>query len=742
MIIGPDGLDDKNHGRTPAIGPRVSGSDRLMKTAPTTRTAGPSGQPPRDTPAATFVWLKASGFAPIAIYAPGMKRGRDASPNDLTKGKEPMGSKWGLRDWTLEDFGREDRRCRDQVGREAGVGLCLGPGRGPDGTWPIDVEGDGPEAEESRHKLFGGEEVETLGWSSHRGGHQIFLLDSERMAAIIPGLSSFEVKNTSSPGVFKLPALPGLELRLGGWKADGTIKQAQSVVPPTPGEDGVPRRWYGALVAAPAPEAFYQVLANLTPRSQSPAGPSKPEPRRRDAVVGGAIRRYALAALERQVKEMEAALPAHRNDAINIAAYAMGRFVGAGALDRSSVEYCLSQAAIRMGKAGAESERTIQSGLDAGIAQPRDLSEVGSVAGPGSGSDRRTKEGHHPTTLTTLTTKGGRGANVVNVVNVVPQESSEESVDEPPIVVRDWPAPLEPAAHYGLIGDIVRCIAPHTEADVAGLTFMFLTAIGNLIGRTAHFTINRTNHFTNLFMVAVGRTSTGRKGTALDIVQDVVKEADATWIGRCVSGMVSGEGLIWGVRVPIYRREKEQGEYKEVLTDPGVTDKRLFVVESEFGGTLKVTSREGNNLSSVVRQAWDSGTLRSLVKNSPGHATNAHISILANITDNEAIRHLSNLEATNGFANRFLWVAVRRSRLLPDGSIIETKLVKELARKIGEIKIWMGDKPVQMERERRRRSSLAQSLSGSNGGSSWSARFDHRARSASSSSPGHHLRGP
>ena len=52
------------------------------------------------------------------------------------------------------------------------------------------------------------------------------------------------------------------------------------------------------------------------------------------------------------------------------------------------------------------------------------------------------------------------------------------------------------------------------------------------------------------------------------------KSSDRTWSNeRCVSGLVSGEGLIWGVRDPIFRREKIKGKsgpgcYEEV--DPGV----------------------------------------------------------------------------------------------------------------------------------------------------------------------------
>jgi hypothetical protein len=43
------------------------------------------------------------------------------------------------------------------------------------------------------------------------------------------------------------------------------------------------------------------------------------------------------------------------------------------------------------------------------------------------------------------------------------------------------------------------------------------------------------------------------------------------------------------------------------MTDPGVTDKRLFVVESEFANTLKVLERETNTLS--PKQSADNGAV-------------------------------------------------------------------------------------------------------------------------------------
>ena len=61
-----------------------------------------------------------------------------------------------------------------------------------------------------------------------------------------------------------------------------------------------------------------------------------------------------------------------------------------------------------------------------------------------------------------------------------------------------------------------------------------------------------------------------------------------------------------------------------------------------------------------------------MVKNSPAKATGAHISIVGHITRDELRRLLTQTESANGFANRFCWLAVKRSKCLPDGGAIDT----------------------------------------------------------------------
>jgi Protein of unknown function (DUF3987) len=239
-----------------------------------------------------------------------------------------------------------------------------------------------------------------------------------------------------------------------------------------------------------------------------------------------------------------------------------------------------------------------------------------------------------------------------------------------------WPEPLDGQAFHGIAGEIVNAIAPHTEADPAALLIQLLIGFGNLVGRGPYTAVEADRHGVNLFAALVGLSSKGRKGTSWSQIRRVLEVVDPEWArGRVQSGLSSGEGLIWSVRDRIEKQQpvKEHGrvvEYQNVVEDPGVSDKRLLAMEPELASTLRVMGRDGSTLSPLIRQGWDTGDLRVLTKNSPAISTGAHISIIGHITRDELLRYLNSTEAANGFANRFLWIASKRSKLLPEGGNI------------------------------------------------------------------------
>jgi hypothetical protein len=228
---------------------------------------------------------------------------------------------------------------------------------------------------------------------------------------------------------------------------------------------------------------------------------------------------------------------------------------------------------------------------------------------------------------------------------------------------------------YGLAGEIVDVIEPHTEADPLGLLLTVFVMFGNLIGRKTYFEADGSKHYTNLFAVLVGSTTAG-KGTSFAQIRRLFEMVDLDWSKtRIQSGLSSGEGLIYAVRNKVEGEDDDEG---------GNDDKRLLVVESEFASVLSMNRREGNTLSPVIRNLWDDGSAQTLTKNNPTSTNDAQISIIGHITPDELKHCLGRTEISNGFANRFLWLYVKRSKSLPDDSKVSDEVIDSLVLKLRE----------------------------------------------------------
>ncbi len=107
-----------------------------------------------------------------------------------------------------------------------------------------------------------------------------------------------------------------------------------------------------------------------------------------------------------------------------------------------------------------------------------------------------------------------------------------------------WPE-MDNAAFYGLAGEFVELVRPHTESDDAGLLVQFLVAAGNATGRGPYYEVEGNQHTTNLFTILVGETSKARKGTSWGRTYQLFRLVDSTWVSELLySGLSSGEGLI------------------------------------------------------------------------------------------------------------------------------------------------------------------------------------------------------
>lgn len=352
--------------------------------------------------------------------------------------------------------------------------------------------------------------------------------------------------------------------------------------------------------------------------------------------VVGQVSSYGRAALAGEAAAVASAVEGTRNCTLNKAAFKAGQLVPAGLLDGPTIVVTLAEAAAQCGLDEGEAVRTLASGLTAGMANPR-------------------------TSL--MPDNGTAAARKANEANEGPGSSLSSPSSQP------WPI-LDQAARYGLAGDIVATIEPHSEADPVALLLTLLVTVGAMVGSAPHMMADGSMHPPRFYAVLVGRTSRGRKGTAFANVRRVLEAADPDFdAGRILSGLASGEGLIAAL---------SGDDVDKVMSG----DRRRLVYEPEFARVLKVCNREGATLSAVIRDAWDRGDLHVLTRHDPLSVTGAHVCMVGHITVEELQRTLTQTEAASGFANRFLFGCVQRSKRLPSGGNLDEATIANLGQQL------------------------------------------------------------
>jgi hypothetical protein len=351
---------------------------------------------------------------------------------------------------------------------------------------------------------------------------------------------------------------------------------------------------------------------------------------------------------------------------------------------------------------GAKHARTLADALNAAGADAR-IVDVSGWAHLGNAAD-----------VADLIDNGAGRADVDALLESAPTYSPDP---EAPDVAHAAVPVLDDIALHGLAGEFVQTCRRYTEAHDAGLLCGFLVYAASCCGADpeapVHF-VGPKKHHARLYVNLVGPTGRGRKGSAWDPVEVLIEamndldDADqdsaraefdalgvqpdtASVIARPGSpnihegGLSSGEGLGFRIRDEreIGRKKPKKGESEgEPIIDPGEQDKRLLIVQPEFGGVLRMNAREGNTLSDTLRNGWDGKDLGHLTKRDTYKATRPHPNIIGNITVEELNALMDACSHFNGFSNRFLWVYVERARFMPSPPVLRPDDLRDFAHRL------------------------------------------------------------
>ena len=218
------------------------------------------------------------------------------------------------------------------------IGIATGA---KSGVWvlDVDVQHDGPETLTTLEAEHGALPV-TITASTPRGGRHYY---------------------------FKWP-VDGPEIRSSagriGAGLDGRGEGGYVVAPPSVLDAGRRYSWIrnGAHAFAEAPQWLIELAL-------PPPLPPRAEPR----PINGDVTRYVASAVAAELDGLDRSQPGQRNNALNVCAFKIGQFVGAGALPEDWAQAELERHAVGLGLTPSEIKRTIASGFRAGLRAPREL---------------------------------------------------------------------------------------------------------------------------------------------------------------------------------------------------------------------------------------------------------------------------------------------------------------------------------------------------------------------------------
>ncbi|QHE88917.1 DUF3987 domain-containing protein [Hydrogenophaga sp. BPS33] len=251
--------------------------------------------------------------------------------------------------------------------------------------------------------------------------------------------------------------------------------------------------------------------------------------------------------------------------------------------------------------------------------------------------------------------------------------------DDAPDNHRNAPRPSA-SCLYGLVGEIARAGGETTEANPYAIAANAMAYLSCAVGRGPYMPVGNTWHHARLFTMHVGRSGEGRKGDSVSIIKRIahaVQDMNGELAPQIhTGGLSSREGLVFLIHDG-YREGKEEV--------PPILDKRLLVIESEFVNILTQGKRDGNTLSSALRDAWDGGSLRPATKTNRLWASHPHICLSVAITPSELMSSIAAKDLTNGFMNRFMPFWAERTKMLPFPKATPKDEIERLAGRVLEV---------------------------------------------------------
>jgi hypothetical protein len=205
------------------------------------------------------------------------------------------------------------------------------------------------------------------------------------------------------------------------------------------------------------------------------------------------------------------------------------------------------------------------------------------------------------------------------------------------------PRPLTRASLYGILGDYVELVYPHTEACRELILGAIIPMLGAFFGLSGYGMFGNDKHPASFLCMGVAGTGDGKGQAQNHAIAACHKIDPATWSGMKHASQASGQGLM------------------TTLDDEGwrnhIAGIRKVLVYNELSACLKVQGMEHSILSEVIRDAFDGVRLENGRSNKRDRhfVENYVLGIWGCITPDVLKEILPAIQWKDGSVNRFLW---------------------------------------------------------------------------------------
>ena len=198
------------------------------------------------------------------------------------------------------------------------------------------------------------------------------------------------------------------------------------------------------------------------------------------------------------------------------------------------------------------------------------------------------------------------------------------------------------------------------------LLLQYLVYFGNAVGRGPYYQVENDKHFANLFLLLAGEHGEGAQGPLGRSRSRHLRHGRSRLGGNCINGgMSSGEGVLHAIRDPVYAMRKgvERDDRSRRRRQTAVA-RRARVL---FGAGGHEARGQHSQPHRPRRLGLPAGAANADQEHPHPRQPTATSRSSATSPTEELRQKLDHTSMANGYANRFIYGCVHRSKMLPFG---------------------------------------------------------------------------